>query len=426
MQAACATVVSGRVTDAATGDPLQGASIVAYDIAFNIYVYSDSDGRYQFDLPSADPVADNVQFGAYYPGYVVANKVLAPGSATVDFALVKGGSIAGVVRYADGATKHPVPYSVLEVFDASTLAWVTGIVTDADGNYLSAPVPPGSYAVCDMDVLDHYLDVCFGGQALPLGDTMSVFTPVTVQATQVTDGVNFALHTGAKVTAMLRDSYFGSPIVGNIDVQIYSAAGSLLFDTNRPTADDGSMVLDGLAGGDYYFVAGAPLYLYSRNGLYTRQVYPASQCLPDCSFAAGTLVHVPDQGEVQLNWDLFPGRIVRGRVVDSASGLGVAGLTVAAGEPCYGLHCESATTTTDVHGDYTLAHLDGRAGVRVAVVDGNYLPQVWPQAACANLDDCLFGGAGSNVWFLADPVVSGIDFVLQASPADHIFAATFE
>ena len=149
-QAATATL-TGRVTDAVTGAPVQDACVQATDENLDGSAYGcvDADGRYSLEVPNGDL---SYRVSAWAGGYAQqfatghyvfdrADLVTVPG--TVDVALEPSGSLSGTVVDADG---QPVQDATVEVFRPGSDEPLSQTTTSPDGD-LWADVPAGDVVV---------------------------------------------------------------------------------------------------------------------------------------------------------------------------------------------------------------------------------------------------------------------------------------
>jgi hypothetical protein len=155
--------IAGTVTDAATGLPIAGATVLFLDPGPNVPFSSavtDASGHYISDGGSA---TGTVYVGAIAIGYqaemydnikcpalncdppVPANVAVTLGATTnnIDFALDPGGRISGTVTNANGT---PLANVEVRTFD-STGDNVDETFTDASGNWTSTGLPSGTYYV---------------------------------------------------------------------------------------------------------------------------------------------------------------------------------------------------------------------------------------------------------------------------------------
>lgn len=146
--------ISGRLTNASTGDPVKYGNVSVYDLAgsYRSRAYADSDGNY-----TAWGLTDGeykLQFSAnglpsiWYdtkPTQQAATPVAARlGAATtgIDQAMPVGGTITGTVT--DEVTGEPIPYPSVRIRDAA------GNMTSGPSGYegtFDIPVLPGEYTV---------------------------------------------------------------------------------------------------------------------------------------------------------------------------------------------------------------------------------------------------------------------------------------
>lgn len=153
--------ISGRVTDGATGDGIEGICVWA-EVTDEGWVYggssTDSDGKYTIgDLDPGDYLVRfyDCRYPAVYapeywndaPDRESADPV-AVDTATdtdgIDAALAVGGSITGTVTNADG---EAIAYACVDVVDAEGFDYYTFAQTDEDGGYSAGGLPTGSFKV---------------------------------------------------------------------------------------------------------------------------------------------------------------------------------------------------------------------------------------------------------------------------------------
>ena len=418
---AFATALSGLVTDASNGLPLIGATINADDFFSNYHGFTTTgnDGRYQLDI-SGNPLLT-----VKHPGYVTQIEG-AHGASTLDFALSKPGTIGGTVRSAGLGVGGA---SVL-VTGAQAGNSIDDASTEPDGSY-HLELPPGQYALCILDNgsgASIYADQCYDGQNVPAADGNMHFTTVTLASGQHISGIDFNLDASTSVSGTLRDSYLNMPIANKrMRLLFFSSTQDVVRSRAVTTDTNGGYTATGLTPADYYIV-GEGLFLGDANSLYTPLVYGGAECTPSCTFTPTGLITVPPPGLSGVDFDLFPGRVIQGRVTDANTGVGIVGVAVEAGEPvCGGLgtSCVTGTTVTDSAGNYTLTHLFFQHGAHVATYRApGYIDLLWPNTPCAPSDTCVLAPHDANSIDFSTPhqIVTGIDFALHrgASVAGRI------
>jgi hypothetical protein len=166
-----AAEVVGRITDANTGQSLQGAVIRAIPLARNlreIQGTSQNDGTYQLDLirgkyrlfaslPGSDYLPQFFSASGETRGDVIDVATFSS-FRIIDLKLAAGGSIAGtVLRAADLA-----PLADLRVY-ALARGFRTSTQTNGDGSYRFRALPPGTYKVQALPLDENFIPVYFGG-----------------------------------------------------------------------------------------------------------------------------------------------------------------------------------------------------------------------------------------------------------------------
>ncbi|MEM8934605.1 MAG: hypothetical protein AAGE94_25650, partial [Acidobacteriota bacterium] len=157
-------ILTGRMTDATTGDPLasQGVEVRDSDGFYVDLMGTDSDGVYRIILWPGTYFATTSAFGYQDEQY---DDIPCPGGVSrgceptegtpielafetttsgVDFALGRLGAITG--RVVDTVGSSPLIFGRLEAWDLETGEVHVG-VTDNDGNYTIGGLSPGDYAV---------------------------------------------------------------------------------------------------------------------------------------------------------------------------------------------------------------------------------------------------------------------------------------
>lgn len=134
----------------------------------------------------------------------------------IEFSLVEGGSISGVVYESDGST--PVSDNVeVIVSDLEKPVEVARGFVSADGSYRIPALPVGRYAVFAKGT----------GYAMQFYDDGGIVlanaTPVSVSVNTNTDDIDFALEQSGSIVGMVRDADSDRPL-GNIVVGVEGAA----------------------------------------------------------------------------------------------------------------------------------------------------------------------------------------------------------
>jgi hypothetical protein len=243
--------VSGTVTDASTGDPLEG---IAVETRNNMWAgaCTDASGNYTLTgLPLDTDIWIEAESrdegwctgpGSYVSEYweEVTDEADAtpvqlstgdPDRGGIDFTLELGGTILGHVYESGGIT--PINNARVQIEDIGTGAgWEAW--TDADGAYQSPVLPVGDYrlrASAPAYADEFYLDAGLYGEDA---------TPVGITAGNVTSAIDFTLDPGGRISGLVTDASTGSPLEG-IEV---STRGGLW--TGACTDSEGEYILEGL------------------------------------------------------------------------------------------------------------------------------------------------------------------------------------
>jgi protocatechuate 3,4-dioxygenase beta subunit len=206
------------------------------------YLATDSQWTYvdvwyddQVILSRTDPVGNLAQPIPLAPQQVLTG---------VDFALRRGGSIAGTVTGPEGT---PLAYTFVEVFLGTN--YFDFAVTDTNGFYRIATLPAGVYYLqtdnADELVNEWYRDVYIFREGRPVEDGA---TPVALGPDEELAGIDLVLGWGGDIEGTVRDMS-GAPLAG-VFVDLFDAQGR--YYDFAVTGDDGSFAIEVLPPGDWY------------------------------------------------------------------------------------------------------------------------------------------------------------------------------
>lgn len=248
--------ITGTVTRADTGDPVEDVWVYAYGNSFGEVSTAD-DGTYTLD--ELEPGEYRVQFLDYIDRNLVtefwnnaydwdsAQLITVEAGASVadtDAELEVAGSISGVVTRADTATTIS---GVQMYFDGPASYQIS---TGLDGTYTSPAMVPGDYTVKAVPRSDTWLSPAFWENASSEGDATLVNIP---RGTAVAD-IDFALVAGINITGTVTAE--GS-LSADAAVTAYRWSGSEWQETGRVTAwGDYAFVDTSISGGSQYLPAG--------------------------------------------------------------------------------------------------------------------------------------------------------------------------
>ena len=247
---------------------------------------SDSSHTYIAEWYGNVPVEANVPVQTDPNGTTAGTVTVVAGDNTINIALTRGYSIRGVVKdLSTGLGIRGVPVGI---FDASGNDLMSvDDSTDANGNYQSFALIPGSYKVATENMGDNgqishnYIDQWYKGdvcQSDPQGDTATLIDASKPEA----QNVNFALTLGCVISGTVTDASTHSPFAG-LHVGADDGYGDqfgLGF-----TDENGFYTSGGLLPGDYKISTG---WSYPLN--YVNQWYKSTGSVPVQSDPDGTNV----------------------------------------------------------------------------------------------------------------------------------------
>jgi hypothetical protein len=307
--------ISGLVTQASGGDPIEGVWVQA-DQLFCPYdgwgTYSDMDGLYTIDsLPAGDYEVytenESVFVDVYWdnkPDENSADTVTVASDVTtenIDFALVVGGKITGLLTLPS-ATSIQVTVSAKDIATGHEYyGWVNASGDTA--TYVINGLPTGSYKVWTYNT-QGYLDRYYNNKP---DESSADIVPVILGLT--TSGINFTLALGGKITGTV--TLPGAAFV-------YAGINA----TNTSTGDVYSGSAINYAGSDStYAIIGLP------TGTYKVRAYDVSFNYLDEYYnekpdsASADLVSVTAGSTYpNVNFTLSLGGIIKGTISSSAKG----------------------------------------------------------------------------------------------------------
>jgi 5-hydroxyisourate hydrolase-like protein (transthyretin family) len=321
--------IAGTVTDAATGEPLDGVRMEIYRLGESYQVahdFTDETGRYRVENLEPDTyfvTAESDEFGDELYDDVPCPRGLPYGceqadgtplavelNATtdgIDFALDRFGSIAGTVT--DAATGEPIPYITVEVRNGGG-SQVSSASTDGSGDYTVVGLAAGTYFARTSNSGD-YVDELYDDLPCFPGCDPTAGRPIAVSLGATTAGIDFALDLGGVIAGTVSDALTGDPISGR--VRIWTAGGSYLGADYIDST--GQYAVEGLGTGTYF--AATDVYDYD----YVDEVYDDIPCPSGCDPTAGRPIAVT-VGATTAGIDFALGHrgAISSTVVDGATG----------------------------------------------------------------------------------------------------------
>jgi hypothetical protein len=318
-------VLSGTVTDAETGEPLQGIQISVRRWAGSGTSRStDADGNYRFpglapavyfiktfngrgfvdeaydDLPCPGSKCDETIGQALH---LAAGQVL----SGLDIDLEVGGQIVGTITDAEGG--GPLDYAGVRVFDESGEEYTVSI-GNSQGEYHSfSGLVPGAYYVQTWNANGHVEEIwrdvpCPGFQCDPTSGTS-----IVVKGPGTISGIDFALAAGGRISGRLTNAATGEPAYACVTIH---GADAEPWTSSCSNADGDYVSPSGLVPGKYYAAT------YNWTG-YLDELYPDLPCAGGlCDPTSGQELWIFDQETLPgADFDLQPGGSITGAITDA-------------------------------------------------------------------------------------------------------------
>ena len=374
--------IGGTITDAVTGEPVEGACVRAEATAAWGQDCTDAAGEYL--VTGLDPDSDYRLYVAtfdarYAPEYLHDAKDgagatvyrVTPGQPLdVDADLAPAASISGVVT--DTATGLPVSGACLSASTTTDPSYGDGgsACTTTDGAYTIGGMRAGSYHLAVDAPEGAYPRTWHPGTTEPAGSVA-----VTVTAGRHVTGADIALSPAGTVTGVVTSGVTGEPLSG---ICVYgvrpSDGGRLANDGGRScTGYDGAYTLAGLPAG------GVKVHFAPLGNEYLEQwAHGAS------SLASASLVPVTAGGTTTgVDAALALGGRITGRIVDARTRQPVVGVCATVGSAnMWGNFGRYAPACTDHEGRYDLTGLHtGRYTVQFFDYGGTWAWQYFPNKA---------------------------------------------
>jgi 5-hydroxyisourate hydrolase-like protein (transthyretin family) len=266
--------VRGKVTDASSGDPVEGVFVEVLDANGQRAetATTQADGTYETEttLPSGnyrvrfnadERFASCAYITSYYhdkPSEGAANLVHVAAPVVtdhIDAAMGRGSIIFGHVT--DAATGKPITSGGVQVYAADGSIVMSGRLTFLGGYHTESGLPSGSYRVKFTDYDGGYVDEFYNDKS-----SLATANPVTLTAPSDLLGIDAALSKGGQIAGRVTAADTGAPFVDGYVV---------VYDTHSQEVgsgyiqEDGSYTVpDGLASGSYR-VAVVP-YTFGEGG----------------------------------------------------------------------------------------------------------------------------------------------------------------
>jgi len=434
--------IGGRVTDAATGDPVVSALVVAFPAGFDSMPPRGDpggDGTDPFPGPGSaitdehgEYVIEGVPPGefivvAHGEGYVpeffdeagrIEDATPVPVLEQqeirhIDFTLGHGGCISGLVTSDTG---EPVEGAQVWVFPSFwTDVAGRGPHPERSTRQMNGITgPDGRYSLCGLSAGDYFVQVWAEGFLVEFYDDAERFEdadPVAVPSDGEVTGIDFALSRGGRIEGVITEGGTDVPVPGAW-VMAWPAWSDTTDPGGRPDigvnsgyaiADSsGHYELGGLVSGRYVVVAESPGFLATYYG-----------DTPDASLATPVDVTAPD-ATTGIDIGLLRGGSISGVVSDETTGAPIAGAWVELFLP-YAGGFDDSTGTRPFPGPGAITEEDGTYRIE-GIPSGSHILfcSAWDQGYAPEFyKDARSPERATPVTVTAPGATTGIDFTLS-------------
>ncbi len=401
--------IAGTVTSTSTGAPIQSVSIQVFSRSGTQSVFAgststDAAGAYTM---SGLPVGTYFAYtDASFAGFLneiydnipcvgscssitaidTGTPIVVTGTGTVsgrDFALAPGGSIAGVVTSASGGGAiQNVGVSVYTRIGTQTFFAGSGSSNTA-GVFTVSGLATGTYFALTSAANAGFTSEIFDNILCPgnCNTTTAVNSgvPIAVTAGATTNGINFALDPGARITGTILNAMTSAPMQF-VNVQAYTRIGlAVTFVGSASTNASGVYSIGGLPAGTYA--------LLTSTNLAINEIYNNLPCSGSCSSTdavnIGTPVNVSRGATTSgRDFQLDPGGAVSGTITDALSSAPLSGVTVQLYRQVGTSAFFVSAGSSDSSGVYTVGGLLSGSYFAVAFPSSAYLREVFGGPQC--------------------------------------------
>jgi hypothetical protein len=338
--------ISGNVTDASTGMPIEGYWVNIYEkTTHESYgATTDSYGNYtSIGVPAGSYIAvcgcsteeDYLcEFYNHTHYYNLKTPVTVTSESAItgiDFTLVLEGKISGKVTDSDGSAIE----GAFVYIECTTQTWDTYAWTDSDGNYTITDLIEGSYRLKatsegPQGYIGEWYNNTYDSDSAEL---------VSVTAGETKSDIDFALALEGKISGTVIADSTGLPIEGALvsafDFTTFEGAGY-----TGTTDSDGSYTITGLAAGTYKVWA-------HYSGEYAGEYYDETYAVASAN-AVSVTAGVTTSG---IDFHIGKGGKITGTITADSDGSKLEGITVYIGD--YTTRDYICTAYTDSNGSYT-------------------------------------------------------------------------
>ena len=401
-----ASGVSGRITALASGEPLPNITVTLtlvgeWGPGFYQITSTDDNGEYEFQgveagtyrLEFRDNNLDYIgQFYDQQTDWFSATLIDVPESTLVtglNAALVEGAKLSGTVTDTQGAPAPGINVSC-ERWTGSYWQWMTGTLSDDDGQYTLRGLPAGDYRVWFWDPNGQFISEYYDDQI----DWNEATSVAVATATHVT-GVDATLAKAGTISGTVTGQA-GAPLA-DIAVTVYrQQGGQWWWQENAMTDENGHYTIGRLPGGLYH------VYFTDWQNDYLPEYYNDATEYDDAE-----ILMLPAEGALTgIDAELTKGATISGMLTGPDGQTPAGGVTVTAYMYTNHYWYWVGSSSSAQNGMFTIKSL--RAGTyRLQFNDYNetYLAQVYAQGN--TLDD------GTDIPVATGEDVTGIDASLR-------------